>query len=212
MSERKTERLKSLLYSTSTVAGHPLTAQKVEQLVQYYALVLKWTPLLHLTTVIEPEEFFQRHIFEAVFLTEHIVPGVTGVWDLGSGLGIPGIPLAILRPELSVHLVEANHRKAVFLDEVAFAVELQNLKVLNLRLESLSFLPNSAILVVRAVEKMASLLSVLLELGKRCPQILLLGGAELVKDLRQLSFNFKLEALLLPGSQRRFLVNLTRST
>jgi 16S rRNA (guanine527-N7)-methyltransferase len=212
MSERKAERLKSLLLSTPTVAGYLLTAQEVEQLVQYYALVLKWTPQLHLTTMVEPEEFFQRHIFEAVFLTQHIVPSVTGVWDLGSGLGIPGIPLAILRPELSVHLVEANHRKAVFLDEVAFAVKLQNLKVLNLRLESLSFLPDSAVLVVRAVEKMASLLPVLLELGKNCPQILLLGGAELVKELGQLSFNLEMEALLLPGSQRRFLINLIRST
>lgn len=212
MSERKAERLKSLLLSTPTFAGHSLTAEEVEQLVQYYALVLKWTPQLHLTTVVEPEEFFQRHIFEAVFLTQHIVPSVTDIWDLGSGLGIPGIPLAILRPELSVHLVEANHRKAVFLDEVAFALKLQNLKVHNRRFESLALLPDSAALVVRAVEKMASLLPVLLELGKNCHQLLLLGGPSLVAELNKLPVAFELETILLPASQQRLLINLTRST
>lgn len=212
MREQNTEQLRTILLAAPTVTGHRLGPQEVEQLIQYYALVLKWTPQLHLTTVLEPQDFFQRHIFEAAFLTRRLVPSITEVWDLGSGLGVPGIPLAILRPELNVYLVEANHRKAIFLEEVSFAAQLKNLKVLNRRFESLAPLSGSAALAVRAMEKMASLLPMLLELGKNCSQLLLLGGPSLVAELNRLSLAFDLETVLLPGSQQRLLIDLTRST
>lgn len=212
MSVHQAERLKNLLLSSPAIVGHPLTVQAVEQLVQYYALVLKWNPQLHLTTLTEPAEFFHRHLCEAIFLTQYLAADVTEVWDVGSGLGIPGVPLAVLRPDLRVHLVEANGRKAVFLDEVAFAVGLPKLKVFNQRLESLSLLPDCAAITARAVEKMTALLPVILALGRHCRQILLLGGLGLAEELGKLPFGFEIEAVLLPGSQASFLISLRRFT
>ncbi len=212
MSTQKTEQLKSLLLASPEIAGQRLSVQEVEQLVQYYALVLKWNPQLHLTTITEPEEFFRRHLCETVFLAQHLALEVVEVWDLGTGLGVPGIPLAILRPDLQVKLVESSRRKAVFLDEAVFRTGNQNLAVLSQRFEALPVLPPRAAITARAVEKMEALLPIILELGKTCQQILLLGGAGLVEQAAKLPTDFKLEALLIPGSVASFLINLTRST
>jgi 16S rRNA (guanine527-N7)-methyltransferase len=212
MSAQQLDRLKALLQSDPEMAAQSMPTQAVEQLVQYYALVLKWNFQLHLTTITEPDAFFRRHILESVFLAQYLSTGVTEAWDLGSGLGVPGVPLAILRPELHVHLVEASQRKAVFLDEVGFAAQLPNIKVLNQRIESIPHLPNSAALTARAIEQMVELLPIFLALGKNCRQILLLGGITLLQELRKLSPNFELTDVLLPGSQARFLINLSRST
>jgi 16S rRNA (guanine527-N7)-methyltransferase len=212
MSAQQLDRLKALLQSAPELAAQPLAAQAIEQLVQYYTLVLKWNSQLHLTTIIDPDAFFRRHILESVFLAQYLTTGVTEAWDLGSGLGIPGVPLAVLRPDLHVHLVEASQRKAVFLEEVGFAAQLPNIKVLNQRFESIPDLPNSAALTARAIEQMVVLLPVFLALGKNCRQILLLGGATLLREIRKLSPNFEITNVLLPSSQARFLINLSRST
>ncbi len=212
MSTQKAEQLKSLLLDSPEVAGQRLSMNEVEQLVQYYALVLKWNPQLHLTTITEPAEFFRRHLCETIFLTRQLAPEVAEVWDLGSGLGVPGLPLAILRPDLQVKLVESSRRKAIFLDEAVYRTGNQNLTVLSQRFESLPVLPACAAITARAVEKMEALLPMFLELGKACQQILLLGGAGLAEQAAKLPADFKLVALLIPGSEASFLVNLTRST
>src|SRR4051812_47122919 len=98
MSSIKTEKLKTLLRASGEPAGEVLSVREIEQLVQYYELVLKWNAQLHLTTITEPEDFFYRHIFEPMFLARQLEPEIVEVWDLGSGLGVPGVPLSILRP------------------------------------------------------------------------------------------------------------------
>ncbi len=212
MSTQKAEQLKSLLLASPAVAGQLLSGQAIEQLVQYYALVLKWNPQLHLTTITEPAEFFRRHLCETVFLARHLAPEVVEVWDLGTGLGVPGIPLAILRPDLQVKLVESSRRKAIFLAEAVFRTGNQNLTVLSQRFEALPVLPAHAAIAARAVEKMEALLPKILELGKACQQILLLGGAGLAEQAANLPTDFKLETTLIPGSAASFLINLTCST
>lgn len=212
MSTTKVEKLKALLLVSGETTGQLLSAREIEQLVRYYELVLKWNPQLHLTTIVEPDEFFQRHVFEALFLTSQIERDVTEVWDLGSGVGVPGVPLAILRPDLQVTLVEANRRKAVFLDEAVFRVTCQNLKVVGKRFEVLPVLPLCAAITARAVEKMEALLPKILALGQDCRQILLLSGERLVEPASRLALGFRLDARLIPSSQTRFLINLIRST
>lgn len=212
MSMNNTAQLKTLLLASGETTGQFLSAHEVEQLVRYYELVLKWNPQLHLTTIIEPAEFFRRHIFEAVFLTRRIAPEITEVWDLGAGLGIPGVPLSILRPDLRVTLVEANRRKAVFLDEVAYRLGCQNLAVIRQRFEALPELPKFAAISARAVEKMEALLPKIIEFGKSCHQILLLSGEGLLEPVGRLAAGFETDTCLIPGSQASFLINLHRST
>lgn len=205
--------LRNLLTAGNAFAGRTLTTEKIEQLVEYYALVMKWNRALNLTTITQPEEFKQRHLYESLLVAEHLFPSISEVWDLGSGLGIPGIPVAVCKPSLQVKLVEANHKKAIFLEEVAAELKLPNVSVESRRFESLASPPSEVALIARAVDKMETLLPQILRLGKNAGQLLLLGVDALAQKIQVNGAGcFELTLIALPGSQNRCLINAKRFT
>ncbi|MDX2033668.1 MAG: 16S rRNA (guanine(527)-N(7))-methyltransferase RsmG [Blastocatellia bacterium] len=180
---------------------------------RYYAMVLKWNPRLHLTTITEPGEFLARHVLESAFAARQLLPDVRAVWDIGSGLGIPGMVIAILRPDLTLHLVEAGKKKALFLEEAAAALPLPNVRVVPRRFESLPPLPEDACLTARAVEEMAQLLPQLIDMATGARQILLLGGFGLAEGFKSaVAAGWEVQQSLIPGSERRLLLSAARST
>ena len=190
----------------------PLLASEIDSFVSYYRLVLKWNPLLHLTTLTSPADFAIRHLGEALIAEEHLLDSITEFWDIGSGAGIPGLPVAIRRPVLPVSLIEANRRKAIFLDEAAAVLCLSRVKVLHERFSKL-LPPNGVCLSARAVERMGLVIDEILAHQDVCRQILLFGNRELESKLANSAVSgWKLEIKLLPASKDRFLYNLRRST
>ena len=186
---------------------------EIEALSHYYRLVMKWNSRLHLTTITEPSEFFERHIVESAFAAEKILPSIKQVWDLGSGAGIPGLVIAIRYPAFETSLVEANHRKSLFLDEVIAELKLPNARVVRARFESLDQATKQACITVRAIEGMERLVSELLNFGEQASQMIFLGGERLEDQIRlHLDAEWTMENLLIPGSKRRYLVNAIRST
>jgi 16S rRNA (guanine527-N7)-methyltransferase len=178
-------------------------------------MVLKWNKRLHLTTLIQPQEFLERHILESAFSESLILPSVNQIWDLGSGLGVPGIVVAILRPDLDAHLVEASRNKVLFLEETAAQLKLENVQVVESRIETLEALPEEACLMARAVEKMEKMIPDILRLGASSSQIMIFGAKSLEEKARALIYindKRKIESLLLPGSNRRYVINIFRST
>lgn len=213
MSAQEQSRLYQLLSTKSGLTGKSLPPETVELLEQYYGLVLKWNPILHLTTLTKPVEFVQRHFAESAFVTEHLASNAAHVFDLGSGLGVPGIPLSILRPTLPVTLVEANHRKAVFLEEVVDRLRLKQIRVQASRLEALQHLPENTVLTARAIDKMTALLPQILRLSAIASQTLLLGGEDMSNAIAQHLPKFlQLQQIQLFGSDARYLFILQRST
>lgn len=99
----------------------------------HYELLVKWNRKLNLTSIKDLEEVVTRHYGESVFLGAHLPEGRLRIVDIGSGAGFPGFPVAVLRPECAVTLVEAHQRKAVFLREVSR--HLPNVRVVGLRAE-----------------------------------------------------------------------------
>src|ERR1035437_1213744 len=111
-----------------------LSAGQVEALEAHYQLLLRWNPILNLTSIKGMEEAVERHYCESLFLGTHLPQGRLRIADIGSGAGFPGFPVAVLRPDCSVTLVESHQRKAVFLREVSRA--LPNVRVLAKRAEA----------------------------------------------------------------------------
>src|SRR5689334_7164753 len=140
------EKLKDILNQSKTSDGNRFSQTEIDLMSKYYELVLKWNPRLHLTTLIQPQAFFERHIFESAFSASLLLPSINQIWDLGSGLGAPGMILAILRPDLTIHLVEASRNKALFLEEAAFELGLNNVRVIESRFESIEKIPESSCL------------------------------------------------------------------
>lgn len=196
-----------------TVPPESFTEAEANLLLKYYELVLKWNKHLHLTTLTQPQEFFERHILESAFAESLILPSVKQVWDLGSGLGVPGMVIAILRPDLAVRLVEVSRNKALFLEEAAAHLNLKNVKVIESRLEAIEGVPDESCLTVRAIEKMEKMIPEILRLGATSSQILIFGAKSLEERARALiNDQRKIESLLIPGSDRRYVINIFRST
>lgn len=212
------EQLRVILIKCRMSDGKGFSETEVDLLSKYYELVLKWNNRLHLTTLTRPHAFFERHILESAFSTSLILPRVNQVWDLGSGLGVPGMIIAILRPDLAVHLVEAGQNKALFLEETAIALGLINVRVVESRFEAITKIAQESCLTVRAIEGMEKMTPKILKLGAETLQTLLFGAKSLEEKVREilrpqiLRPQQQVECLLIPGSSRRFIINIFRST
>ena len=110
-----------------------LSTIQVHQLEDHYNRLVKWNKVLNLTRLNGAEEIVERHYCESIFLAVHLPVGALTIADVGSGGGFPGIPVAILRPECRVSLIESHQRKSVFLRESSR--ELRNVQVLSERVE-----------------------------------------------------------------------------
>ena len=112
-----------------------LSPQQLDQLESHYELLLRWNAKLNLTRIDSVEEAARLHYCESLFLGQRLPGGPLRIVDFGSGAGFPGIPIAILRPECNITLVESHKRKGVFLSEAVRI--LANAKVVTDRAENL---------------------------------------------------------------------------
>lgn len=207
------EQMRDILRKSGRGDEKEFSEAEIDLLSKHYELVLKWNKILHLTTLTQPQDFFERHILESAFSESLILPSVNQVWDLGSGLGVPGMVIAILRPDLAVRLVEVSRNKALFLEEAAVHLNLKNVKVIESRFEAIEGLPEESCLTVRAIERMGKMIPDILRLGAKSSQILIFGAKSLEGKARAfINDQRKIESLLIPGSNRRYLINIFRST
>lgn len=106
----------------------------VDRLMQYVALIEKWNRTYNLTAVRDPMEMVTQHLLDSLAVVPHL--GGTMLADVGSGAGLPGIPLAIARPEWRVTLNDSNQKKAAFLRQAVIELGLGNAHVYEGRVES----------------------------------------------------------------------------
>lgn len=117
-------------------------------LLQYLMLIQKWNHVHNLTAVREPETMLARHLLDSLAILPHIAG--ERIADVGSGAGLPGIPLALVRPEWHVALIESNHKKAIFLQQARIELKLKNVEVVAGRVENFSSAEGFDIVVSRA--------------------------------------------------------------
>lgn len=126
------------------------------QLSDYLDLLLKWNARTNLTAIREPEEIVCRHFGESLFAARHLAAGTDSLLDLGSGAGFPGIPIALVRPQIQVTLAESQNKKASFLREVIRTLGLSHVDVWAGRAESLPADRRFHTVTLRAVDNMTA--------------------------------------------------------
>jgi len=94
--------------------GVALDAPAQAKLAAYLRLIDKWNKVHNLTAVREPAQMVALHLLDSLSVLPHVA-GAGTLLDVGTGAGLPGIPLAIARPDLAVTLLDASHKKAAFL-------------------------------------------------------------------------------------------------
>lgn len=114
-------------------ADFPLTPEQGAALEAHLELLVRWNRTLNLTAIRNREEAIERHYCESLFLAARLPPGRLTIADVGSGAGFPGFPVAVLRPDCVVTLIESHQRKAVFLREASRGMP--NIRVLAKRAE-----------------------------------------------------------------------------
>ena len=130
MAEGESERL---LLATQTL-GLSVSPDQIEQLVAYVDLLEKWNRAYNLTAIRDRREIVDRHLIESLSIAPFL-SGDSRV-DVGTGAGLPGIPLAIIEPGVHYVLLDSNGKKTRFLSEVKRALALSNIDVETTRVES----------------------------------------------------------------------------
>lgn len=113
----------------------PPTRKQMEQLAQYLELLLETNKQFNLTSVRDVDEAWERHILDSAAAAS-LLPQTGSLADVGSGGGLPGIPLAILRPEMDLTLIEATAKKTRFLEQAVQSLELPRVRVIQTRAET----------------------------------------------------------------------------
>lgn len=132
------------------------------QLVSYLDLIYNWNRNTNLVGRAEREELLERHILDSIFVSSKL-PASAEIMDIGSGAGLPGVVLAILRPKATVHLIEPRTKPAQFLLEVRRRLSLKNIVLKNGRAEEVNLEGNSnknCLAVSRAFSPAAKLTSI----------------------------------------------------
>lgn len=132
MSERAGEI--ALLLAGAAEMGVSLTAVQAGKLLDYLDLLQKWNKAYNLTAVRERSSMLTQHLLDSLAIVPHLPPG--DLLDVGSGGGLPGIPLAILQPERSITLIDTVGKKVAFLKQAAMTLGLKNINAVSGRIEN----------------------------------------------------------------------------
>ncbi len=114
--------------------GVPLSEAQAGKLLDYLDLLQKWNKAYNLTAVRERPAMLTQHLLDSLSIVPHLPPG--DLLDVGSGGGLPGIPLAILQPERAITLIDTVGKKVAFLKQAAMTLGLKNLNAVSDRIES----------------------------------------------------------------------------
>ncbi len=115
--------------------GISLSEVAQRKLLAFRDLLLKWNKTYNLTALRDPEQAISHHLLDSLAILPHVASGP--LLDVGSGGGLPGIPLAIARPDLSVSMVDTVQKKATFLQQASIELGLKNVVVHHARVEEM---------------------------------------------------------------------------
>ncbi|WP_278957198.1 16S rRNA (guanine(527)-N(7))-methyltransferase RsmG [Aquipseudomonas alcaligenes] len=210
-----TQRHADELAQGAQTLGVALSPLQQEQLLAYLALLIKWNKAYNLTAVRNPDEMVSRHLLDSLSVVPFVAQYGDNWLDVGSGGGMPGIPLAILFPERRFTLLDSNGKKTRFLTQVKLELKLANLEVIHSRVEEFRpQVPFSGI-CSRAFSSLQDFTDWTRHLGNGDTHWLAMKGVQPDDELQALPADFRLQScdvLKVPGCQgQRHLLILRRS-
>ena len=153
-----------ILTARAAEAGIPLTAEQIGPFSVYHEMLLDWNTRMNLTALTAPEDVAVKHIIDSLTAYDAaLFDGARTLIDVGTGAGLPGIPLAVYAPHLTVTLLDSLNKRVRFLTEVTAAMGLQNVRCIHARAEEAARTAEHRAAYDIAVSRAVARLPVLLE-------------------------------------------------
>jgi 16S rRNA (guanine527-N7)-methyltransferase len=188
-------------------AGAPRTL--ADSLASYLQLLYAWNRRMNLTAVRDPREMVGLHLPECLLAAQLLPAGPATVLDYGSGAGLPGIPAAALRGDLTFSLAESQAKKAAFLREAIRHIPLPNAEVWTGRVEAMEHERRFDAVILRAVDHMAhALRGAAARMNPRAACIVLTSGKE-IAAIEALLPHLLWEQTRVPASRQRVILRGT---
>lgn len=184
------DQYRQVLEQALTPLNIRLTDEQLTQLLAYHQLLVKWNKAYNLTAVRNPREMIGRHLVDSLSVLPWIRDG--RLLDVGSGPGLPGIPLAICRPDLDVTTLDSNGKKTRFQQQVKIELGLKNLTVINGRVEQVDADPFDQV-ISRAFASVADMLKLSGHLAGPDGVFLAMKGLYPEAEIEQIPAGFALQ-------------------
>ena len=178
-----------------------LPPEMQQKLLDYVALVEKWNKVYNLTAVREVDKMLTHHLLDSLAVVPHVATAKT-ILDVGSGAGLPGIPLALALPGTHVTLLDSNHKKAAFLNQAAIELKLNNVAVICERVEKYQLKQMFSVVISRAFSDLPEFVALAGSLVAPGGTLLAMKGVNPFEEIAQLKGGFKLcgvTPLAVPG-------------
>lgn len=178
-----------LLHQGLIKMNQPLDRHLEAQLIRYIELIGQWNRVFNLTAIRDLDTMVTRHLLDSLTILPYI-KGKT-VLDVGTGAGLPGIPLAIVMPEHQFVLLDSNQKKTRFLQQTCYQMRLKNVRVVHERVEDYQPEQLFDVIVSRAFSTLREFLVMSQHLAKPGAQLLAMKGVYPLTELQEVSKPFK---------------------
>ena len=170
--------------------GLNCSAYQQQQLLTYLEMLQRWNKAYNLTAIREPIQMVRLHLLDSLAIHPYI-QGVKNIIDVGTGPGLPGIPLAILNPDINFTLLDSNGKKTRFLFQAINDLSLANAKEVNQRVEKYQSKSSFDIVVSRAFSSIPDMLNQCDHLVSKSGCFLAMKGKKPNSELSQITKNYK---------------------
>lgn len=215
------ERLLQDLVSQSPYLAENISERQLSQLVQYVQMLHQWNQAFNLSAIREPEQMLTKHILDSLVVARAF-EGYARVLDVGTGAGLPGIPLAIFfaeqEPSKKFYLLDSLGKRIQFLKHVKVTLGLKNVEIIQSRVEDFQVAGEEKFdaITSRAFTALDNMTVVCEHLLAEQGRYLLLKGKLLHQELESMPARFELEReeqFFVPGLQdhERYLVTIQRT-
>lgn len=177
-----------------------LSEDAKEKLIHFLSLMTKWNQAYNLTAITEPEKMVTHHLLDSLainpFLKGH------SIIDVGTGAGVPGIPLAIANPDKQFVLLDSLKKRTTFLQQVCYQLKLNNVTVVTSRVENYQSELKLDQVITRAFASLADMLKNTRHLASHSTQFLAMKGANFQEELELIPDTYTIKSihsLTVPG-------------
>lgn len=191
-----------------------LNQQQITLLIDYLALLIKWNAVYNLTAVRDPAQMVIQHVLDSLAVVSAF-DGASNVLDVGAGGGLPGMVLAIARPDMQVAMIDTVHKKTAFLTQVKVELGLRNVTVHTARVEQLRVAQQFDVITSRAFAELADFINWSGHLLAPGGRFIAMKGVNPEQEISRLPAGWlvrEVRALAVPGLQaERHLIFIERN-